>query len=633
MKDSNQINQSQAKRSIDEMLKDIENIKGFIAQELIKKIEFNNGKIFSIDDNSFKEQVDSLLNADPNAEVNKGKAVLSFKATEVGIEKKLLSLQKKGAKLEDLEKVREILKAARENLTSELNTQQGLNKLIGGRLANQLLLNSANFRVIDQYTKKERFLNFSEKRDFVKTLENEINLSDDLLKILLNPNKKNDYTEVKKLVQKNLIKFFADDKHASESLPFLDMQKLAAKENIANFNKAINPKLKTQKRILASSDFLKTYQDLSTALADNINAIYKNESLQSLKDNFKDGGELHKVMSSLSAREKGLVKEQKNLVDSDISAENNSIKQELLNNVAKELEMIKNLQSKLNQFSTKIEVIKSNFSVRKAINEFSTNTLTNKEFKQSFFATLGSVIYNGLTRKNPEQLESSSFTINALNKKIIDENNKMPGSEQLDEPELNQEAEQVTNTLKQIGEEVEVAKSIEHADVNETDKSTQSNLKQKQQFILDLLENGGKAKSSHKNDININGFNYDAKIGSEDRILNKNDMAKVVKRRNAVNPEEQAEKIEHLLNNKNEQEQLNVLYSAVINGAANLVKNIIEHGNDQIFNKENCEKIYDAAKIVYEKSSVAQKVIIDKGLNTLSKEAELVKHESKLGRS
>jgi hypothetical protein len=95
-------------------------------------------------------------------------------------------------------------------------------------------------------------------------------------------------------------------------------------------------------------------------------------------------------------------------------------------------------------------------------------------------------------------------------------------------------------------------------------------------------------------------------------------------RRGAIQDSEEldeamVEKLEKL----SSKEQLNELYTAVIDGdKANIVR-IIEVGNPEVFTKENMEKIASAAQNISATEEISKKTIIEAGVKHLAKEAEI----------
>ncbi len=72
-----------------------------------------------------------------------------------------------------------------------------------------------------------------------------------------------------------------------------------------------------------------------------------------------------------------------------------------------------------------------------------------------------------------------------------------------------------------------------------------------------------------------------------------------------------------------EKEQLNELYSAVIEGDKTKIARIVEVGNPKVFTTENMEKVANAAQKISATQGVAKKIIIETGVKNLVKEADL----------
>ena len=83
--------------------------------------------------------------------------------------------------------------------------------------------------------------------------------------------------------------------------------------------------------------------------------------------------------------------------------------------------------------------------------------------------------------------------------------------------------------------------------------------------------------------------------------------------------EAMVEKLEKL----SPQQQLNELYSAVIDGDKTRIARIIDVGNSEVFTKENMEKIASAAQKISATQDVSKKTIIEAGVKELAKEAKI----------
>ncbi|MEA0970226.1 hypothetical protein Megvenef_00178 [Candidatus Megaera venefica] len=70
-------------------------------------------------------------------------------------------------------------------------------------------------------------------------------------------------------------------------------------------------------------------------------------------------------------------------------------------------------------------------------------------------------------------------------------------------------------------------------------------------------------------------------------------------------------------------QQLNELYSAVIDGDKERISRIVDVGNPEVFTKENMEKIANAAQKISATQEIAKKTIIESGVKNLVKEAEI----------
>ena len=126
--------QMKVKNSINEMENDLETIKNFIAGEIIKLANNNNGQIPGIENKDFQIAKKSLVDSDPDAPENQGKAVLSLKATERGIITKIEKFQKKGADPRQFDDILAKLNKTKTDLVDKLSNDKSVKVLVGEKI-------------------------------------------------------------------------------------------------------------------------------------------------------------------------------------------------------------------------------------------------------------------------------------------------------------------------------------------------------------------------------------------------------------------------------------------------------------------------------------------------------------------
>lgn len=143
---------------------DLENISSFITAECIKLAQ-SNGGVVDTNSKEFKELKHSMMNADPESKENEGKATLSFKATERGIEKKINKEIEKGADSKSFDEFREEMAAHRKGLDTKLSSNEGVIDLISDKLKKDALNESVSL------TRNGDFLKYNEKKSLLIILE------------------------------------------------------------------------------------------------------------------------------------------------------------------------------------------------------------------------------------------------------------------------------------------------------------------------------------------------------------------------------------------------------------------------------------------------------------------------------
>ena len=123
--------------------------------------------------------------------------------------------------------------------------------------------------------------------------------------------------------------------------------------------------------------------------------------------------------------------------------------------------------------------------------------------------------------------------------------------------------------------------------------------------------------------LNSEEFTYTA---SKETLAPKTLMEQAMQaRRGGIEGEEEAldEQMSKKLDKLPAKQQLNELYSAVIDGDKERISRIVDVGNPEVFTKENMEKIANAAQKISATQEIAKKTIIESGVKNLVKEAEI----------
>ncbi len=148
--------------------------------------------------------------------------------------------------------------------------------------------------------------------------------------------------------------------------------------------------------------------------------------------------------------------------------------------------------------------------------------------------------------------------------------------------------------------------------------------------LLAQIRGGGvKLKAvSQDQSLNSEEFTYTASKEKSSSVPSKGFggiMAQAMQERRGdiEGSEELDEAMSKKLNKLTTKQQLNELYSAVIDGDKTKIARIVDVGNPEVFTKENMEKIANAAKEISATQEIAKKTIIESGVKSLVKEAEI----------
>lgn len=229
--------------TIEKMRADMVGTKYKLLNEVFVKAVNSGGKI-DLQDPTFQQQKTSLLNSDPDAPENQGRAVISMTGFEKGSKEKIDKLIKKGASKEQFEAIAQETSALRSELTSKLSSDDGIKELMS-----DLIIHKAAevipFQV--RVTKKEGMYNPGDTRptnnmeaaELGSLLTPGITLPSSVVSALMT-----DIESIPKVVapifNKHMIDIFGQQEGGG--ILTLDKSKLT-KEKIEIFNKRVNADL------------------------------------------------------------------------------------------------------------------------------------------------------------------------------------------------------------------------------------------------------------------------------------------------------------------------------------------------------------------------------------------------------
>ena len=149
----------------------------------------------------------------------------------------------------------------------------------------------------------------------------------------------------------------------------------------------------------------------------------------------------------------------------------------------------------------------------------------------------------------------------------------------------------------------------------------------KDMALLDQIKEGMKLKSvassTQDQSLNSEEFTYTASKDAP-KAQDASPIQGILARRGAIRGEEELEdKITSELEKLSAKDQLNKLYSAVIDGDKTKIAIIVEVGDQEVFTLENMQKIANAAQKVSASQGPVKKTMIESGLKVLAKEANI----------
>tara|TARA_B110000503_G_scaffold143697_1_gene247207 strand:- start:13432 stop:15363 length:1932 start_codon:yes stop_codon:yes gene_type:complete len=250
--------------TIEKMRADMIGTKYKLLNEIFVKAVDSGGKI-NTEDRTFQEQKSSLLNSDPDAPENQGRAVISMMGFEKGSKQKIDKLINKGAPRALFDDIERDTISLRQELTSNLSTEQGITELIS-----DLMIRKASevspFQV--RITKKEGMYNPGDTRPtnnmeaskLGELLTPGITLPKSVTSALMT-----DISSISKIVapifNTHMIKVFGQ--RGEDGIITLDQSKLTP-ENVKIFNQRVNNDLEAipTREIVANSIIKNTIEKL-----------------------------------------------------------------------------------------------------------------------------------------------------------------------------------------------------------------------------------------------------------------------------------------------------------------------------------------------------------------------------------
>ncbi len=185
-------------KALQELSNDLKSIESYIAGEYTKIIKNNSGKI-DVNNKDFKTAQESLFSADPNIlnskeAINKrgGKvAVLSFTATEQGINERIDQLIEKGYSENDFIDIKTNVATAKEQLNKSLVTNEGVRALVAKKIIKDLIVDQTAFFAKSSDTSNVNFITPDKKDLLIQDIFHDVDTKDITnITSLLNPSDK-----------------------------------------------------------------------------------------------------------------------------------------------------------------------------------------------------------------------------------------------------------------------------------------------------------------------------------------------------------------------------------------------------------------------------------------------------------
>lgn len=172
-----------------------------------------------------------------------------------------------------------------------------------------------------------------------------------------------------------------------------------------------------------------------------------------------------------------------------------------------------------------------------------------------------------------------------------------------------------------------IVEAIKKSTTPDPDATPKNPVVKKDMALLDQIKEGMKLKSvassTQDQSLNSEEFTYTASKDAP-KAQDVSPIQGILARRGAIRGEEELEdKITSELEKLSAKDQLNKLYSAVIDGDKTKIAIIVEVGDQEVFTLENMQKIANAAQQVSASQGPVKKIMIESGLKVLAKEANI----------
>lgn len=250
------------------IIEDLETSKYFTLGGLQQQIA-SAGGVIDPSDKSFKDGVNSLLNADPKALNNAGRAVISLLATEEKARESIVELERSNVDPQITESLRKKIIENRASLEESLKTESGIKDLLGDLLKRKYLEKTPFLKVLEKdegmYKKGDAInLTTDESRDIARKLESHFKFPKEYDAVfsatnrgsLVNP-------EVSKIISDNMKAYFG--KEVKGDIIF-DLSKMT-EQNMKEFGQKVEKDLSEFARVKQNLPLAKEILDASVEKA------------------------------------------------------------------------------------------------------------------------------------------------------------------------------------------------------------------------------------------------------------------------------------------------------------------------------------------------------------------------------
>ena len=363
-----------------------------------------------------------------------------------------------------------------------------------------------------------------------------------------------------------------------------------------------------------------TYKGLGEALAVNVELINSRSGADGLQEAFKEGGQLDSVLKLLDQKDQQLHEYEANLMAKFDPVNPGAITRDYVNRETAKGEHermeIQTLRNRLNELSEAAGQSTSAWVRKKATDEFIAGVQQGQKVERGFLSTLLGVIGNAFKFgektelvENTQQLKS--FSAELANEKVA--RFEIPGKEQNLEQQVEVQVEQQVKPKVEVQSNApeviqEAAKSKIPPpplmpEVNVADKGGK-----KAPGIMDLADELQAAARSAKTTVSLDHADYQYVPTGVPKVKKEEGLMSVLKDR--IDPDLSGS--QPLLDGSYKEQQMNVLYSAMIDGKDELVKELLQHQSEHetgeidadwgepvmevgnTFSAEDLEKVRDA---------------------------------------